>query len=635
MQESLLINILKRKMIAFQKFKEIEQLSTLQEKHREWLKDYEGKKYGKGLDGKMVQGFKWTETKYSNDKFETDINYVGRLGYRLVIEFDGNPEEAKKHLEETQKKLKERGWGHILSTHNGKCNYLWIEFTRDIKQKEAEKFIYWIAPKGSEVDLNFASLRKIFPVLYAVHGKHSMNRELPIEFFEGEQIDPDELNLEYLEKPIKINREGYITSIGNGGGIFTRRSQAEHFVKQQPLFYDRAGLWWIWDSANYKWELVDETDVLNNVFKKINVDTISSKDKTEIITSLKQVGREKIPKPIKKTWIQFKQKIYDITTGESFEATPEYFVTNPVPWEVSGNAETKNIDRIFKEWVGEKYVTTLKEICAYCLLPDYPLNRIFCFVGGGMNGKSKFLELLRKFVGADNVCSTELDTLITSRFEVTRLHKKLVCQMGETNFNVINKTSMLKKLTGQDLIGFEYKGKNPFEDINYAKIIIATNNLPATTDKTVGFYRRWVIVDFPNTFTEKKDILKEIPEAEYENLATLSIILLNKLFENREFTNEGTIEERMERYESKSNFIEKFLRTFTEEDLNAYITKSDFSKKFLGWCRENNHREMSESSIGLEMKKLGIESHRRTFSWMNDGKGGSARIWRGIKWKEM
>jgi phage/plasmid-associated DNA primase len=101
----------------------------------------------------------------------------------------------------------------------------------------------------------------------------------------------------------------------------------------------------------------------------------------------------------------------------------------------------------------------INEIVAYCLLPDYPINRLFCFIGGGMNGKSKFLELIEKFVGKENVCSTELDCLLSSRFEVTRLYKKLVCFMGETNFDEISKTSILKKLTGKDLIGFEYKNK--------------------------------------------------------------------------------------------------------------------------------------------------------------------------------
>ncbi len=87
------------------------------------------------------------------------------------------------------------------------------------------------------------------------------------------------------------------------------------------------------------------------------------------------------------------------------------------------------MDRIFEEWVGKKNIQQLYEILAYSLIPDYPIHRIFCFIGSGLNGKSCFLNLLRKFIGTKNCCSTELDTLISSRFEVTRLHKKLVCQM--------------------------------------------------------------------------------------------------------------------------------------------------------------------------------------------------------------
>jgi len=192
------------------------------------------------------------------------------------------------------------------------------------------------------------------------------------------------------------------------------------------------------------------------------------------------------------------------------KASAEFFVTNPIPYPLHKErfVETPIMDKIFEEWVGKKYVKILYEILAYCLIPSYPLNRIFCFLGAGMNGKSKYLELLRKFIGTENCCSTELDTLLNSRFEVTRLHKKLVCQMGETNFNEMSKTSILKKLSGGDLIGFEYKRKDPFEENNYAKIMIATNNLPATTDKTIGFYRRWTLIDFPNQFSEKKDIFK-------------------------------------------------------------------------------------------------------------------------------
>jgi putative DNA primase/helicase len=417
--------------------------------------------------------------------------------------------------------------------------------------------------------------------------------------------------------------------------VFTSKGQAAIFNQIQPLFFDRNGLWWLWNVGLFKWELVDEVDVLNMIADSNGSDVITPKSRTIILNSLKQECRKHVPKPIKETWIQFKDEVYDILTGERFKASPEYFTTNPLPYALhQDNFEnTPTMDKIFEEWVGLEHVRTLYEVIAYCMLPDYPINRLFCFIGSGMNGKSKFLDLLRKFIGTSNCCTTELDTLLTSRFEITRLHKRLVCMMGETNFNEMNKTSILKKLTGGDLIGFEYKNKTPFDEKNYAKIIIATNNLPTTTDKTIGFYRRWMIIDFPNQFSEAKDILSDIPEEEYQSLGLKCCNLLRELLKERKFTNEGSIEFRIEKYEEKSNFLKKFVEDLTQQDLNGYITTADFYKKFSGWCKENRHREMSEASVGIAMKKLGIEQERKYFDWLYEGKGGTARCWMGIRWK--
>jgi len=416
------------------------------------------------------------------------------------------------------------------------------------------------------------------------------------------------------------------------GNMFDKKELAEHIIEIQPCLYDNSRSWWLWNWPETKWERVDETDILNAVDKQATINTINSKEKNEMIEALKQVSRLNIPAPIGKYTVQFENTIMNIKTGEQSRATPHLFVTNPIPWKLNedGFYETPIMDKIFEEWVGKDHVQTLYEILAYCLIPDYPIHRIFCFIGGGMNGKSCFLNLLRKFIGGSNCCSTELDTLLQSRFEVTRLHKKLVCQMGETNFSEMNKTSILKKLSGGDLIGFEYKNKDPFEEINYAKIMIATNNLPATNDKTIGFYRRWMIIDFPNQFSEKKDILSEIPDEEYEALTVKCSLILKDLLEKREFTNEGTIEDRMKKYEDHSNPLEKFLKEFTEEDSDGVVWKNDFSKKLNEWCKENRFREISDVVIGSKMKQLGIEQKLKYLPWDINKKG---RAWVGIKFK--
>jgi P4 family phage/plasmid primase-like protien len=419
--------------------------------------------------------------------------------------------------------------------------------------------------------------------------------------------------------------------------LFQNSARAKDFSESQPIFYDKSGIWWLWNHDKKCWELTDEVDILNLIEAAIGIDVTISTNRTEILNALKQEGRKCLPKSAPITWIQFADGIVDLKDpSQIIEPSPEYFITNPIPWNIGSNNQTPIIDNIFVEWVGYARKEMLYEILAYCLLPDYPLHRIFCFIGAGMNGKSSFLELLRKFVGEKNVTCTELDTLLQSRFEVTRLHKKLVCQMGETNFAELSKTSLLKKLSGNDLIGYEYKNKIPFEDKNYAKIVISTNNLPATTDKTIGFYRRWLIIDFPNIFNEKKDILSEIPEEEYENLAKKCIGVLIELMKRREFTLEGTIEERTKKFEDHSNPFEKFwVENIDESDPNSDIPVWEFNKRINEWCKENRFRYLAEETCAKKLKEKGIQQARIRKEWTENGQiiEKQVRCWAGIKWK--
>jgi len=202
--------------------------------------------------------------------------------------------------------------------------------------------------------------------------------------------------------------------------------------------------------------------------------------------------------------------------------------------------------------------------------------------------------------------------------------------MGETNFDGLSRTGLLKRLSGQDLVGFEFKQKNPIDEINYAKLIIATNSLPTTTDKTVGFYRRWMIIDFPNSFNEKKDILADIPEEEYNNLAKKCLFLLKDLLTKREFSNEGSVADRMKKYEDKSNPLAKFLKDETVGDSEGYVYKFDFRDTFIGWLQKHGYRVWTEKEIGLEMKNLYDDGRRQADYDFNK----YIHAWLGLKWKK-
>lgn len=400
------------------------------------------------------------------------------------------------------------------------------------------------------------------------------------------------------------------------------------FFDMNPFFYDKSGIFWAWDEKIKCWSIIDEVDILNLIEEKMTLfgATVKSGVKSNYLEAFKRVGRQRMPEDASELWIQFKDKIHNLKTGEIHEATPDFFLTNPIPHECITGKETPFIDECFESWVGKDNVLLLKEIIAFCMMPKYFLHRIFCFIGSGRNGKSTYLDLVRRCIGDINCCSSDLDDIMGNRFEVAKLYKKLVCMMGETNFNTMGKTSKLKKLCGGDIIGFEFKNKNPFDAVNYAKLLISTNGLPQTTDKTEGFYRRWVLIDFPNKFSEKRDILSEVPPEEYAALCGQCIEIAQRLYKERQFTNEGTIKDRMERYEAHSNPLNKFIKEYCSEDGDSHIFKYEFRDRFEQFCKDNGYRAWNDKEVGLWMKANGYETRRKEANWHENEEKGK-RYW--------
>jgi P4 family phage/plasmid primase-like protien len=384
-------------------------------------------------------------------------------------------------------------------------------------------------------------------------------------------------------------------------------------VVEQGIFYDKNNLWWHWCPDNFCWKIVDEVDIMNAVDKSLayGSGTLDSKMKYMILEGLRREGRKLNPKPLPLEAVQFKDKIVNISTQEIIPATKEYFAVNPIPFVIGDSDETPMIDKLFTDWVGAEKKELLYEMLAYSLSSEYFIHRIFCLIGAGSNGKSKFLNLMKKFVGDSNYCSTDLDALMASRFEAAKLHKKLLCLMGETNFSTISKTEKLKRLCGQDPVGFEYKGKNGFDDINYAKIVIATNSLPQTSDRTKGFYRRWLIIDFPNEFKENGDVLKTIPEIEYSNLARKTIKYLARLVRDNKFSYEGSVEDRQKDYEKHSNPMKQFIEEHFHKNPNGQVPFFEFFDEFSTYLVSKGLRNMSKREVSDQLENLGYGTEKK------------------------
>jgi putative DNA primase/helicase len=382
-----------------------------------------------------------------------------------------------------------------------------------------------------------------------------------------------------------------------------------------PIYYDKMKNYWKWNTISKVYERVDETDLLCEISEGLAVSGIyKSKTKNEILESIRITGRLREVEDTPKNWIQFQDTVVDIETGRIFQATPNYMFTSCVPRFYGDAEDTPTIDKLFNDWVGPEYMQMLYEICAYCMYDAYPIHRIFCFIGSGRNGKSQFLKVLKKLVGETNTLSTELERITNSRFETSKFYKKKVAFIGETNFNSLHNTGILKQLSDGSYIPCEFKGKDSIDFESSAKIVIATNGLPITSDHTDGFYRRWLIIDFPNKFNEGKDVVADIPDAEYDNLCRKCIRILRDLLARGSFTKEGDIDERARRYEAKSNPVRAFVEECCKEDGSSAVPSWFLYDKYIEYAEQNGHRRYTKREFSSTVKGLGYDIRDKAYN---------------------
>lgn len=430
----------------------------------------------------------------------------------------------------------------------------------------------------------------------------------PDEVLKELKINLNIKTIKFENSPKKILTKKEVVKKKSIKQIFSIRGQIEQFYELNPFFYDKSKIFHEWNNEDKKYSIVDETDLLNKINNALDLDTTNSKTKNELIEGLKQVGRENLPNKAEKHWVQLKKNIYDGKTGEFlFEASPEYHFTNPIGWNLGESEDTPKIDNLLIQWVGEKHKQELYEFIAYCITKDRFLQRIFAFCGGGSNGKGTFMKLVDKIIGSDNSVSSELKQLSENQFECANLYGKLLCVMGEVSYSDLKNTNMIKKIAGEDRLPFQFKGKMSFTDDNSAVGVCLTNSLPTTPDKSIGFYRKWHIIDFPNQFGKiAVDLISQIPDSEFNNLIKKCLRILKELYEKQSLTNEGSFGERVKRYEERSNPILSFVDERCEEVAGENIPIREFTNECNEYLKSKHLRILTAQQVGRILRDEGF-----------------------------
>jgi putative DNA primase/helicase len=362
---------------------------------------------------------------------------------------------------------------------------------------------------------------------------------------------------------------------------------------------------------------------------------------TEVKGSIQRqtyISREQVGHNLNKIPIQ--NGVYDLEaeTVEPYTQEMVFLTKHPikqVELEVFGE---NPIDKFLGEVTeNQSYNLLLKEIAGYCFYRDMPFQNFFILVGKGCNGKSVYLNVLRKMLGEKNISTLTLQTISEGGFELGYLYQKNCNMTGDLPKKAFQDVGHIKELTGGDTITAKQKFKDPFTFRNHSKLIAACNEVPETPDVTDGFFRRAIIINFPNSFetTAKPNLLEEITTE--ENVWGFFKSCVNAFKTAKEqnsfIVNEST-ETKRDKYVVYSNSAIAFCGIAFEYDPESHLTSEVIYEHYTAYCIKKQVAHKNEIQFFKSLYNFfGNKAFRRKLS---DDKNSNKRIYvvQGVYWKE-
>ena len=337
------------------------------------------------------------------------------------------------------------------------------------------------------------------------------------------------------------------------------------------------------------------------------IPNIKKSQKTEVIDYMYDMTEEKELSDAR--YIGFNNGVYDVVDDTLNAFSPEYVITNKIPWDYKPDAYSELVDSTLNKLAcGDAAIRALLEECiGYCFYRANTFNKAFILTGDKSNGKSTFLKVLTVLLGEHNVASLDLKNL-GDRFSKASLFGRLANLGYDLSDEFVPDASFFKKITDGGRIQVEKKGQDPFEFNPYVKLIFSANDIPRIRDKTGAVLRRLVIIPFNARFSEsdadynpniKSDLTQD---TSIEYLIMLGCQGLKRLLATQKFTISQKVEEERQAYNIENNPILAFIEEVGKEGIVNEPTNEVY-KRYQVFCAENNYQPTSNIVFSKSINK--------------------------------
>lgn len=262
------------------------------------------------------------------------------------------------------------------------------------------------------------------------------------------------------------------------------------------------------------------------------------------------------------------------------------------------------------------------ELAGYICQPWRGLAIIVLLHGGGSNGKTSLVKIIRKMLGANTVMSDRIGDIEDKAFKIGDLDGKLLLLDDDVDGGTCLPDGFLKKISEEKPMTGQHKHKDPFEFICRAVPMMLSNDYPVTKDLTHGWRRRLQVIPFRRTFNHaeiKVGLFDDIWRQEASGILNHVVEGFARLKKRQGFHEPLDCLQAKNEWIVRSNALTTFINEMCETGDGYRVHLGDFYNAYMEYCREAGIKNIAT--------RRGVEGRLEAMGFRIGDLGGKKAVW--------
>jgi len=325
---------------------------------------------------------------------------------------------------------------------------------------------------------------------------------------------------------------------------------------------------------------------------------------------LSDMTAETVPEHLE--WVNLANGRWCLNAWQLLEHSPVYKSIVQLPVAYDAKAKCPEFDAWLSDVLpsdADRFL--LLQLFGYSMLQDVRFGKIVVLFGPTHTGKSTCLDLLKAFLGKDNVSAASLHALDNEqlRFSRSGLVGKLANVSADLSSKYLSGDSQVKQIAVGDPMQVEFKGVQGFPYSPFATLWASSNQLPVSHDRTDAWYERLVILPFMQQHKGKaadRKLLEKLTQPSElsgllnQVLEALQVLLIDNAFKETESTRAM-----LEQYRQENDHVARFLSEWYQLAEDASVLEDELYSHYKEWCEDDGIKALSKTKFREGVTKWG------------------------------